>query len=82
LEIYRGVVKHALRQGLLLVPFVFALSACGGGGRAAGGGGAEVEGEQAEARTLPEYGGLRPGKYTTDEFKPAFSFEVVGEVWA
>jgi hypothetical protein len=83
LEIYRGVVKHALRLGLLLVAFVFALSACGGGGRAAGGGGgAEVEGEQAEARTLPEYGVLRPGKYTTDEFKPAFSFEVVGEVWA
>jgi len=79
----RGVVKDALRLGLLLVAFVFALSACGGGGGAAGGGGggAEVEGEQAEARTLPEYGDLSPGKYTTDEFKPAFSFEVIGEGW-
>jgi hypothetical protein len=74
---YRGVVKHALRLGLLLVAFVFALSACGGGG----GGGAEVEGEQAKTRTLPEYGDLRPGKYATDEFEPAFSFEVVGEGW-
>jgi hypothetical protein len=64
--------------------FVFALSACGGGGEGAaagGGGGAEVEGEQAKARAVPEYGDLRPGKYVTDEFKPAFSFEVVDEGW-
>jgi hypothetical protein len=79
LEMYRGVVKHALRLGLLLVAFVFALSACGGGGGA--GGGAEVEAEQAKTRTLPDYGDLRPGKYTTDEFEPAFSFEVVGGGW-
>ena len=77
---YRGVVKHALRLGLLLVAFVFALSACGGGGGAAGGG-AEVEEEQAKTRTLPGYGDLRPGKYTTDDFEPAFSFEVVGKGW-
>jgi len=66
---YRGVVKHVLRLGMLAA-FVFALSACGGGGEgaAAGGGGAEVEGEQAKARAVPEYGDLRPGKYVTDEF--------------
>src|SRR3712207_4241621 len=74
---YRGVVQHALWLGLLLVAFVFALSTCGG----AGGGGAEVEGEQAKARTLPDYGDLRPGKYVTDEFEPVFSFEVVGKGW-
>jgi hypothetical protein len=76
---YRGVAMQALRLGLLLVAFVFALNACGGRGGA--GRDAEVEGEQAKTRTLPEYGDLRPGKYTTDEFKPAFSFKVVGEGW-
>ena len=37
--------------------------------------------EGAKARAVPEYGDLRPGKYVTDEFKPAFSFEVVDEGW-
>ena len=76
LELSRGAVKHVVRLGLLLVAFFFALSACDGGG-----GGAEVEGEQAKARTLPDYGDLRPGKFVTDEFEPVFSFEVVGKGW-
>ena len=37
--------------------------------------------EEAKVRAVPEYGDLRPGKYLTDEFKPAFSFEVVDEGW-
>ena len=37
--------------------------------------------EEAKARVVPEYGDLRPGKYVTDEFKPAFSFEVADEGW-
>src|SRR3712207_4510727 len=37
--------------------------------------------EEAKTREVPEYGDLRPGKYVTDEFKPAFSFEVVDEGW-
>jgi hypothetical protein len=37
--------------------------------------------EKAKARAVPEYGDLRPGNYVTDEFKPAFSFEVVGQGW-
>ena len=37
--------------------------------------------EKAKTREVPEYGDLRPGKYVTDEFEPAFSFEVVDEGW-
>ncbi len=37
--------------------------------------------EQTKPRAVPEYGDLRPGMYVTDEFKPAFSFEVVDEGW-
>jgi hypothetical protein len=37
--------------------------------------------EEAKPRAVPEYGDLRPGMYVTDEFKPAFSFEVVGKGW-
>ena len=37
--------------------------------------------EGAKARAVPEYGDLRPAKYVTDEFKPAFPFEVVDEGW-
>jgi hypothetical protein len=37
--------------------------------------------EETKPRAVPEYGDLRPGMYVTDEFKPAFSFEVVGEGW-
>jgi hypothetical protein len=37
--------------------------------------------EETNPRAVPEYGDLRPGMYVTDEFKPAFSFEVVGEGW-
>ncbi len=75
----RGVVKGALWLGLVVALVVFALSACGGGG-----GGEQPEQQQeeeAKVRAVPEYGDLRPGKYLTDEFKPAFSFEVVDEGW-
>jgi hypothetical protein len=37
--------------------------------------------EEAKTRAVPEYGDLRPGKYVTDEFQPAFSFEVADEGW-
>jgi hypothetical protein len=37
--------------------------------------------EEAKVRAVPEYGDLRPGKYVTDEFKPAFSFEIVDKGW-
>ena len=82
---YRAV-GHVLRLGMV-VAVVLALSACGGGGGGsgaaggAGGGGGEAGEGEAKARTVPEYGDLRPGKYVTDEFKPAFSFEVVGQGW-
>ena len=79
---YRAAVGHALRLGLVVAVVVLVLSACSGGGSgAAGGGGGAAGEEEAKARTVPEYGDLRPGKYVTDEFKPAFSFEVVNEGW-
>jgi hypothetical protein len=37
--------------------------------------------EEAKTRKLPDYGEIAPGKYVTDEFKPAFSFEVVNQGW-
>src|ERR671911_3009428 len=46
-----------------------------------GGGGGQSQQEEVKARAVPDYGDLRPGKYVTDEFKPAFSFEVVDEGW-
>ena len=70
--------KRALRLGLVLF-IVLMMSACGGGGVEGGGDGGEPE--KAKARTIPDYGELRPQKYVTEEFKPAFSFEVVGGGW-
>src|SRR5829696_1761805 len=49
------------------------------GGAEGGGDGGEPG--KAKARTIPDYGELRPQRYVTDEFKPAFSFEVVGGGW-
>ena len=46
-----------------------------------GGGQSQQQEEEVKARAVPEYGDLRPGKYVTDEFKPAFSFEVVDKDW-
>jgi ABC-type amino acid transport substrate-binding protein len=77
---YRRMVRQTLRLGLFVILVVLAMVACGeGGGRA--GGGAEAQKEQAKARKVPDYGDLRPGKYVTDTFEPAFSFRVVGEGW-
>jgi hypothetical protein len=79
-QLYRPVVGRAPKLGLVVAFVVLAISACGRGDSGAAGGGEAGE-EQAKARTVPEYGDLRPGKYTTDEFEPAFSFEVVGQGW-
>ena len=83
-----------LKLGLLVSFVVFALSACGAGGGQPQQQEEEEEAaeqrernpppqqqEEATTREVPEYGDLRPGKYVTDEFKPAFSFEVVDEGW-
>src|SRR4028119_2192165 len=66
-----GMVKQALRLGLLATLVVLAVNACGGGQ------------EQADGpRPLPEdEEALRPGEYRTEEFEPAFSFRV-GEGWS
>ncbi len=70
----REAFAHLLKLGLL-VACVLVVSACGGGG---GGG----EQQQAEARPLPEVKqALRPGTYSSEEFKPSLSFSV-GEGWA
>jgi hypothetical protein len=73
----------AIRVGMLVTLVVLALSACGGGGgdQREGGGGEQAKQEQAKPRKLPEYGDLPPGKYVTDVFEPALSFEVVGKGW-
>jgi hypothetical protein len=72
----RGAFTRVLKLGLLTSFVVLALSACSGGG-----GGQRAEHKEVKARAVPEYGDLRPGKYVTDEFKPAFSFEVVDKGW-
>jgi hypothetical protein len=79
--------RQALRLVLLAALVVLALTACGGGSQGeggsqgGGGGGEQAKQEQAKPRKIPEYGDLPPGKYVTDEFEPALSFEVVGEGW-
>jgi hypothetical protein len=83
------MVRRALRRGLpvtvgiVLLALLLALAVvgCGGGGGQPQQQQEEEEEEEAKARAVPEYGELRPGKYVTDEFKPAFSFEVVDEGW-
>ncbi len=78
--------------GVVLLALLLALAVVGCGG---GGGQPQQEEEAAEqrernpqpqqeeakVRAVPEYGDLRPGEYVTDEFKPAFSFEIVDEGW-
>ncbi len=75
---HRGAVAYSLRLGLLAA-CVLAVVACGGGGGA--GGDAEAEKEDHKTRKVPDYGELRLGKYRTDKFEPAFSFEVVSKGW-
>jgi hypothetical protein len=77
------MVRQTLRRGLpptvgvVLLALLLALAVVGCGG----GGGQPQQQEEAKPREVPEYGDLRPGKYVTDEFKPAFSFEIVDEGW-
>ena len=60
----RGMVRQTLRLGLLVTLIGLALSGCGGG-----------------AKPLSEHSGsLSPGRYVTDVFEPALSFEV-GKGW-
>src|ERR687893_2947606 len=67
---HRSGVQHALRLGVALAFCVLAVGACG------------TPDEEAEPHLLPdEPGKLSPGAYHTDEFEPAFSFEL-GEGWA
>jgi hypothetical protein len=66
----RRMVRQALRLGLVMTLAVLALNACGGGGE-----------KEAKARPLPEeQQALRPGTYSSEEFKPSLSFRV-GEDW-
>ncbi len=61
-------VRHALRLGVVLAFVALAVGACGAP-------------EEAKPRPLPdETRELDPGTYRTEEFQPAFSFEV-GEGW-
>jgi hypothetical protein len=75
-----GAPEQVLKLGLLLT-LIIVVSGCEGGSGSGGGGGEGEEAKEAKPRTVPEYGDLRPGKYVTDEFKPAFSFEVVDKGW-
>ena len=62
-------VRHALRLGAVLAFVALAVGACGAP-------------EEAKPRPLPEEAReLGPGTYRTEEFEPAFSFEV-GEGWS
>jgi hypothetical protein len=71
---YRAAAKHVLWLGLLMAFVVLVLNACAGGGGAGGGG------AQGQERAIPKKGPLSPGKYSTREFEPSFSFEL-GEGW-
>jgi hypothetical protein len=62
-------VQHALRLGVVLAFVALAVGACGAP-------------EEAKPRPLPdEPRKLSPGTYRTEDFEPAFSFEV-GEGWS
>ena len=65
----KGLVKRALRLGLLVTLLVLTLSACGGN-------------EQfSKPQPLPEEEQqLRTGVYRSEEFKPSLTFRV-GEGW-
>jgi hypothetical protein len=64
------IVRQALIPALLGILVVLTVSACERGGQ-----------EQAKARSLPEERqALRPGEYSSGEFKPSFSFRV-GSGW-
>ena len=79
---HRGAAAYTFRLWLLAACVLLAVVACGGGGGGGAGGGAdEAEKEAAKARKVPAYGELRPGKYRTGTFEPAFSFEVVDKGW-
>ena len=66
----RRMVARLLGLALLVTLIVLALSACGGGKQ-----------QGPKARPLPEeQQALRPGTYTSEEFKPSLSFRV-GEGW-
>lgn len=68
----------------LLFALVLATGACGGGNRESA---SSPEPESSESKTadsarkLPEGGTLSAGKYRTEKFKPAFSFEI-GKGWS
>jgi hypothetical protein len=66
---HRSGVRHVLRLGVVLASVVLAVGACGAP-------------EEAKPRPLPEEAReLGPGTYRTEEFEPAFSFNV-GEGWS
>jgi hypothetical protein len=66
---HRSVVRHALRLGVVSAFVALAVGACGAP-------------EEAKPRPLPdEPRKLDPGAYRTEDFEPAFSFEV-GEGWS
>jgi hypothetical protein len=71
------MVARTLRLALLTA-CALAMVACGGGNSGSGGG-AGAGKKEAKARKLPDYGELRPGRYVTGAFEPAFSFVVDGE---
>ncbi len=64
--------RHLLRLGSLVAFVVLVVSACGRGG----------DEEAKAARPLPEaQQALRPGTYSSEEFKPAFTFQAVDKEW-
>ena len=65
---HRSGVRHALRLRVVSAFIALAVGACGAP-------------EEAKPRPLPdEPRKLDPGAYHTEDFEPAFSFEV-GEGW-
>jgi hypothetical protein len=67
---HRSAVEHALLVGAVLAFCVLAVGACG------------APEEEARPRPLPDGPRkLEPGAYRTEQFEPAFSFEV-GEGWS